>query len=132
MSVSIQLARIFSIYFFLIGISMFINRSFFRAAIKELASNNVAMLIVATTTLMLGALLVNLHNVWVNDWRVTITLLCWLVMLGGAIRTLFPTFIQGMAGRIFYKNGRFLGVVSTVSLILGILFGYLGFIAYIP
>jgi len=130
MSVSIQLARIFSIYFILIGISMFINRSFFRAAVKELASNNVAMLIIATTTLMLGVLLVNLHNIWVHDWRVMVTLLCWMVLLGGVVRSLFPTFVQGMAGRIFYKNGRFLGIVSTMSLALGILFGYLGFIAH--
>ncbi len=127
MSVSIYLARIFSVYLLLVGLSMLINRGFFRAAAKEIASNNVAMLIIATTTLILGLLLVNLHNIWVNDWRVAVTVFCWFVMVSGVIRTLLPTFVQGMAGRIAYKNGPFLRVASILSILAGVMYGYLGF-----
>jgi hypothetical protein len=126
MLLSIQLARIFSIYFLVVGISMLINRSFFRAAMKEMVSNNVAMLIIASTTLILGIVLVTLHNVWVNDWRVAITLICWVVLFSGVIRTVFPTFVQGMARQLTFKNGYFL-LASIVCLVLGVFYGYLGF-----
>ena len=127
MSISIQLARIFSVYLLLVGLSMLINRSFYRSAVKEIASNNVAMLIIGTTTLMVGLVLVSLHNVWVHDWRVSITLFCWLVMFSGTVRTLFPTFVQGMAGRLTMRNGSFLRIASFVCIILGLFYGYLGF-----
>jgi hypothetical protein len=127
MSISIQLARIFSVYLILMGLSMLINRSFYRAAVKEMASNNIAMLLVATITLTVGVVLISLHNLWVHDWRVTITLFCWLIMFSGIVRTLFPTFVQGMAGRLTMKNGSFVRIVSFVCLILGVFYGYLGF-----
>jgi hypothetical protein len=126
MSLSIQLARIFSVYFIIVGLSLLMNRSFFRAATKEIASNNVAMLIIASTTLILGAILVNLHNIWVHDWRIAITLLCWVVMLSGAVRTLFPTVVQGMARRLSIDGGTYLRFASIVCLALGVLYAYLG------
>jgi len=127
MSVSTQLAQIFSIYFILIGLSMLINRSFFGGAIKEIASSNVAMLIIGTTTLMLGLVLVTLHNVWVIDWRLSVTLFCWLVLLSGTIRTLFPTFVQGMAGRLANRIETVLPIMTLVCITLGLLYGYFGF-----
>jgi uncharacterized protein YjeT (DUF2065 family) len=127
MSVSTQLAQIFSIYFILIGLSMMINRSFFGAAIKEISSSSVAMLIIGTTTLMLGLVLVTLHNVWVSDWRISVTLFCWLVMLSGTIRTLFPTFVQGMAGRLSNRIETVLPIMTLVCITLGLMYGYFGF-----
>lgn len=126
MSISLQLARVFCIYFITLGISMFINRSFFRAAMKELASNNIAMLIVGSTTLMVGIILVTLHNIWVHDWRVFITLLCWLVLFSGIVRTVFPTFVQNMARALSFKIGYF-QIAAIVCLVLGIFFGIQGF-----
>lgn len=127
MSVSIQLAQIFSIYFILVGVSMLINPSFYRAAVKEIASNNVAMLIIGATTLIVGLVLVTLHNVWVNDWRVSITLICWLFLVSGTIRTLFPTFVQGMAARLSFRAGPFLQISTVICIVLGLFYGYLGF-----
>lgn len=127
MSISVQLARIFSVYLLLVGLSMLINRSFYRAAVKEIASNNIAMLLISTITLTVGVVLVSLHNLWVHDWRVSITLFCWLIMFSGTVRTLFPTYVQGMAGRLTMKNGSFVRIVSFVSIILGLFYGYLGF-----
>ncbi|MDQ2993487.1 MAG: hypothetical protein M3R00_00855 [Pseudomonadota bacterium] len=121
---SIELARIFAIYFLVVGVSLMVNKEFFLAATKEIASSNIGMLIVATVTLMLGAILVNLHNIWVNDWRVAITILCWVVMFSGLVRMLFPTVVQRMAVRL---QGNFVPIASVVCLVLGVLYAYLGF-----
>lgn len=124
MSITIELARIFSIYFIVIGISMLINKRFYFAAVKDIASSNIAMLIVGTLTLVLGVILVILHNIWLHDQSIAVTLLCWLVLISGIIRTMFPTLVQKMATK-FQKNIVVFG--GVISLILGALYGYIGF-----
>ncbi len=75
---------------------------------------------------MIGLVLVSLHNIWVHDWRVSVTLICWLVLLSGIVRTVFPTFVQNMARQLSFKNGYF-QIASIVCIILGVIFGLQGF-----
>ncbi len=37
-----------------------------------------------------GLIVVRLHNHWVADWTITITILGWLLMVGGLSRMFFP------------------------------------------
>lgn len=104
MAASIALAQIFALYFTVIGLSLIINRRFFRAMLKDLVHSHIAMLIIATVTLILGAVLVVVHNVWTSDWRVAVTLVCWLTFVAGVVRTLFPGFIQQMAARVLLRD----------------------------
>ncbi len=124
MSVTIELARIFSIYFLVVGISMLINRSFYLTAVKDIASSNIAMLIVGSTTLILGAILVNVHNIWVDNQSIAVSILCWVALFSGALRTMFPTFVQKMAGKL---PKDFALLSSFICLVLGALYGYIGF-----
>ena len=125
MSLTIELARIFSIYFIVVGISILVNKSFYLTAVKDIASSNIAMLIIASITLILGVILVNLHNVWLDDRSVAITLFCWVVLFSGVIRTMFPTLVQKVAAKL-PKN--FVLFSSVICLVLGALYGYIGFI----
>ncbi|MEM6461779.1 MAG: hypothetical protein AAF724_07685 [Pseudomonadota bacterium] len=51
------------------------------------------------TLLFLGGLaVVRFHNLWVRDWRVTVTLLGWMVMLAGLYRMGIPDGPQGTRG----------------------------------
>lgn len=126
MSISVLLARVFCVYFLALGISMLLNGGFFRAAVKELASSNIAMLFVGSSTLMIGLVLVSLHSTWFHDWRVSVTIICWLVLFSGIVRTVFPTFVQNMARQLSFKSG-FFKIVGIVSVVLGMFFGIQGF-----
>lgn len=126
MDVSIALAKIFGIYFVVIGCSLMINYRFFKGVLKDLVQSNIAMLIIATITLIFGTILIVMHNVWVYDWRVSITLLCWLTFVAGVIRSLFPTFIQRMARKLFTKSLHF-HVAGLASVAVGFALIYLGF-----
>lgn len=126
MDVSIALAKIFGIYFAVIGFSLMINHRFFKGVLQDLVQSNIAMLIIATITLIFGSILVVLHNVWVVDWRLSITLLCWLTFFAGVVRTLFPTFIQRMARKLF-TTARHFHIAGTASIAIGLAFIYLGF-----
>ena len=75
-------------------------------------------------TLVVGALLVNYHNIWAKDWRVLVTIIGWIALIKGSMLIIYPQFIR--VGKGVYKNAQVLG---AVMLILGIIFGYFGFIA---
>ena len=41
-------------------------------------------------SLLAGLAIINLHNTWYADWRVIITVLGWLMTIGGIIRVVLP------------------------------------------
>jgi hypothetical protein len=41
-------------------------------------------------SLLAGLAIVNLHNTWCADWRVIVTILGWLMTIGGVIRIIVP------------------------------------------
>jgi len=123
---TIILAKIFGIYLVVSGLSLIINREWYYKAMHEVANNNGVMMLIGLVTLILGAIAVSFHNHWTEDWRVVITLLCWLVLIGGVVRTLFPTFIQGMADKMRFKPN-FINSASVFSIAVGCWLIYMGF-----
>lgn len=67
--------------------------------------------------LVLGLATVLLHNIWVADWRVVITVFGWLSLLKGVVRLGFP----GVIGKItpFFRKRlaliRFLLVLAILA-----------------
>jgi len=78
--------------------------------------------------LILGALLVVSHSVWVFDWRLVITILGWLVLFKGIGRIFFPRAV----GRLIEKkkDHRSFILGEVVVLLLGLYLLYYGFIVY--
>lgn len=128
MNTSIALAQIFAIYFSVIGLSLIINKRFFKAMLKDLVYSHIAMLIIATMTLILGSVLVTVHNLWTSDWRLLVTLTCYLVLISGIVRTLFPTWIRRVAAAwLQHDHAYILAGLSCIG--FGALFGYFAYTA---
>jgi len=125
MDISIVLAKIIGIYFLVVGLSLLINKQFFKDMVKNLATDNTAMLIIAFITLILGSLLVIIHNIWVLDWRLIITIFSWMTFVAGIIRMLFPTRLMKLAGT--FSSGHYFSVVAIFSIVMGIILLYFGF-----
>jgi len=51
----------------------------------------------------LGLVTIILHNIWVADWRVIITVLGWLFLLRGVVRISFPETIYKMTPKLTSK-----------------------------
>lgn len=64
-------------------------------------------------TLLMGLVTVILHNVWVADWRVVITILGWSTLIKGIMKIGFPETIHKQAQRFKKKQ-----IVSAIFLIL--------------
>ncbi len=55
-------------------------------------------------TFLLGLITVTLHNIWVADWRVAITILGWTTLLKGIEKIAFPNRVKKIA--LKFKGGQ--------------------------
>src|SRR3989344_1729871 len=66
-------------------------------------------------TLLLGLVTVVLHNLWVADWRIAITLVGWGWLIKGILKTGFPEFINKHAQKFAKKEA----VSAVILMFLG-------------
>jgi hypothetical protein len=124
MDISIFLSKALGVYLLIVGSGMLINKKI-RSIFLEILNNHTLLYVSDFMGLIIGILIVCSHNLWVEDWRLIITLIGWLALVKGTLRVVFPhlgnTFfikwmecnaayyisVVGMiiAGAILYYNG---------------------------
>lgn len=126
MQTSIYLARLIGPMLLVIGVGMLINRDGYRSMAREFLGSRALIYIAGLLAFLPGLALVLAHNVWVADWRVIVTVLGWLAVIGGTFRILFPQEVTRIGTRaIAYPNTLLIGGVAT--LILGAFLSYCGY-----
>ena len=66
-----------------------------------------------------GLAIVLVHNVWVADWRVIITLLGWLLLVRGAVRILIPDQVKPFGKKLLNDANAVIGSLG-VTIVLGL------------
>src|SRR5712691_7383356 len=87
---SIFLAKLIGPLFFFIGVTLLVNHEAFRLMADQLVRNFALIYISGAIALVAGLAVVTLHNVWVRDWRVAVTIIGWLGVIGGIVRIVVP------------------------------------------
>lgn len=124
MALSIFVARCLSVVYVSAGIAAVSGKISFNRVIEDFERSPGLTYITGFITIIAGMSLVTYHNIWVKDWAVVITIIGWLALVKGFMFIAFPGLISSFKG--MYKNAKAWGVLVIA---LGILFGYLGFIA---
>src|SRR5215510_11780095 len=89
-------------------------------------NNQSATVILGMFALLAGLAIVNVHNLWVSDWRVIITILGWLAIARGALSLLFPNKMYGIGEAILAsRSGPMIGAVIVV--VLGGILSWMGY-----
>jgi hypothetical protein len=78
-------------------------------------------------TMAAGLAIVLTHNVWVANWRVVVTLLGWLMTVGGAMRIVFPGRTQAW-GRGFLRYPMGGTIAGLIWLAFGAVLTFYGYI----
>ena len=118
MSTSKYIARLIGPLFLVMGLGMMAEPDTVRALSAEFLSNLSLIYLAGMLALVAGLAIVNAHNLWVADWRVIITILGWLSVIGGVIRLLFPAQVQRLgAGLIANPHAVIVG--GIIVLVLG-------------
>ena len=98
----------------------------YNKVVDDFFKNAGVLFMTAFITFVLGLIMVVMHNVWVGDWRVLITLAGWSMFLKGGLYLLFPKTSESLV-RHFSLNNASYWVALIVILVWG---GYLSYVGY--
>ncbi|GAB4230240.1 MAG: hypothetical protein Tsb0034_02050 [Ekhidna sp.] len=121
---SILVARIMCLIYFSFAIGIMSSEDYYKSAIEDLLNSKGFLLLGGWLAIAAGAALVSYHNLWVNDWRVIITIIGWIALIKGVWLLAFPQSL-GSYTALYQKSG--LKKLGPLVLLLGLIFGYFGF-----
>lgn len=122
MPISIFLAKLLGPVMIVIGLAVLINQEDFRKLSQEFISSRALLFLSGMIILPAGIAILIVHNVWRLDWRVLITIMGWLLTVGGAIRLLAPRFVAERANGVLK--------FPQMPLIAGIVWAAIGFVLF--
>ena len=123
MDLSVLVARIFSGIFTAVGIAVIIGRLDFSELAEDFRESPALTFVAGSLGVITGIVLVGYHNLWVGNWTILVTIIGWGMLIGGISVMIFPQSL-GFMGKI-YRHSPLWGVML---LILGLFFGYFGFL----
>jgi hypothetical protein len=98
--------------------AILINRKGFQEMIAGATRNPGIIYFAGLLSLLAGLLIVEFHNFWVADWRILITVIGWLAILGGIARILYPAGMAELGARLVNRDALMVGG-AIVSILLG-------------
>jgi hypothetical protein len=99
------------------------------STLVESVSHDPALVMVSgVLSFVAGLAVVRVHNHWAGDWAVLVTILGWLLLVGGLIRLLFPIRLAGMAASFAQSTGLIAGE-AVVFLVIGAFLSYKTYIS---
>ena len=125
MCLSVFLAQLIGIYALFTALAMLVHQERFKKNMHEFISNHSMIAFSGALHLLLGLLIVLTHNIWVSQWPVLITIVGWLLVLGGLMRMFYPERFIHYARELMAKSGY--QVVAWVWLLVGVYLIWMGF-----
>ena len=123
---SIFLAKLLGPTFIAIALGMLINLGMYESMIAEALRPGILFYLSGLLSLLAGLAIVNLHNTWRMDWRVIITVLGWLMTIGGIARIVLPQVAITIGSTIY--SGRASTIVAALIVgALGVFFSVKGY-----
>jgi dipeptide/tripeptide permease len=121
MEISIFFARFLGSLFISLGL-LSIGAGFLGRVIKYTEDRTITVS-TGYITFLIGLVTVILHNIWVADWRIAITILGWITLFKGVTKIGFPDHVNKQAQK--FKSQQNLWAV--VILLLGAVLFWMSF-----
>ena len=102
MEISIFLARFLGGFYLIFGLLFIITRQLGKTI--EMTDDKSFVISTGYISLLMGLATVVLHNIWVLDWRVAITILGWSTLIKGILKIGFPEFINKQELRVLQAH----------------------------
>lgn len=103
--------------------ALFINIDSIPALVEPVSHDPALVLVSGVLSFVAGLAIVRVHNHWGGGWAIVVTILGWLLLVGGLIRMLFPVSLSGMAANLA-KNTGLIAVEAIVLLAIGAFLSY--------
>lgn len=126
MELSILIAKITAVIYLSAALGAIFSANHYRRVIDDLFNNAGLTYLAGFTAVIIGFLIVTYHNIWEKDWTILITILGWLALTKGVLIIAFPEFVRSYSKPVF--AGRGLKIFPYIAILIGLLFGYFGFV----
>lgn len=100
--ISIFFARLWGSFYIIFGLLFIITNQLGKTI--EMTEDKSFVISTGYVSFLMGLVTVILHNIWVSDWRVVITILAWSTLIKGIQKIGFPEFIHKQAQRFRKKQ----------------------------
>ena len=129
MDTSMFLAKLLGLYLFIVALGVLFNLETYRKVINDSVRNIVYVYFGGILALLFGLLIVLVHNSWVANWTVIVTVIGWLALIKGIWLLVFPGTLIKFAE---YYQGKTAFIVVQLLIVLGIGFFLMcvGFCSY--
>ena len=102
MEISIFFARLWGSFFIIFGLLFIITKQLGKTI--EMTDDKAFVISTGYITLLMGLVTVILHNIWVANWKIVITILGWSTLIKGIGKVGFPEQIHKQAQRFRKKQ----------------------------
>lgn len=126
MANSVFLARLIGPLMLAVGIGIFVNGTIYRMLADEFLRSRALIYLSGLLAMTAGLAIILTHNVWRPHWAVIITILGWLLAIGGAFRIITPQGTERV-GRQVLKHPYGLTIGGIIWVAVGAIlcvFGY--------
>ncbi|MFH1391886.1 MAG: hypothetical protein ABIH20_06245 [Candidatus Diapherotrites archaeon] len=121
LEISFALARFWGLFYIIFSLLFIVTQQLGKTI--EMTDDKKFVIATGYSTLLMGLGTVAIHNIWVWDWPVAITILGWGTVMKGIHKIGFPESIHEKAQ--MFKNKQFFSTLFL--LLLGIWLSWIGF-----
>ena len=107
--------------------ALLINLGSISTLVESVSRDPALVLVSGVLSFVAGLAVVRVHNHWAGDWAVLVTILGWLLLVGGLVRILFPIWLAGMAANLAQNTG----FIAGEAVVLLVIRAFLSYKAYI-
>jgi hypothetical protein len=108
--------------------ALLINLGSISTLVESVSHDPALVLVSGILSFVAGLAVVRVHNHWAGDWAVLVTILGWLLLIGGVVRILFPIWLAKMAANFAPNTGLIVGE-GIVFLVIGAFLSYKAYIS---
>ena len=126
---TVLIEQIFGLYLLIMALIFLSRVSFYREVVRNMKATSGAVFLSSSFGLLLGLFLVVIHNFWMWEPRIVVTILCWVVLIRSILWLAFPEKMVERTKIIAAGPGYY--VVLILLAILGVFLMTRGFYVYI-
>lgn len=118
MLTTVFLSKVFGFFLLIIGLFLLTKQKFIKSVVEEISQQRSALFILAVVNTFLGVFIVSGHNYWVMAWPVVVTIIGWLILIGGVVRLFHPDCVVKMA-KCIAKSAVYFYVIGIIDVLVG-------------
>jgi len=120
------IARLVGPLFVVLGVGILLNQQIYTDMVGQAVLVPVLIYLSGVMAFLGGVAILNGYHAWTADWRVIVTILGWVLVIGGILRIVFPALVAALAVTV-YSGTTSLVIVGVIVLLIG---AFLSFRAY--